>query len=139
MMKFDSSDVEAERRSDEIFETLNVFTRAEIAKGKVYRDDGKGVDADVCRCLERRCRAWYASTPDAFQAQKSDLSVEVTAEQAAEIRRIAQMAYGDELGHDDFRVDDESIPEPANDYNDGGYWVQARVWVPLSWVKASEP
>ena len=58
---------------------------------------------------------------------------------AAKIRRIAQAAYGEDCGHDNFRVVDESVPEAADDYTDGGYWVTARVWVPLSWVKASKP
>jgi hypothetical protein len=64
---------------------------------------------------------------------------EAPAEQAAKIREIAQMAFGDDIGHDNFRVVDESIPEHADDYTDGGYWVTARVWVPLSWVKATKP
>jgi hypothetical protein len=63
----------------------------------------------------------------------------MTEDEAKTIRRIAQMSYGEDCGHDNFRVDDESVPELADDYTDGGYWVQARVWVPLSWVKATKP
>jgi hypothetical protein len=63
----------------------------------------------------------------------------MTPAQAEKIRRIAQMSYGEDCGHDNFQVDGESVPEPADDYADGGYWVTARVWVPLSWVKATKP
>ena len=61
--KFDSSDVEAERRSDEIFETLDALQRFEIVRAGVARleDDEEAWSADVCACLERRCRAWWAA------------------------------------------------------------------------------
>lgn len=63
----------------------------------------------------------------------------MTPEQAAKIRRIAQTFYEEYIGHDNFSVVDESVPEAADDYTDGGYWVTARVWVPLGWVKATKP
>jgi hypothetical protein len=68
-----------------------------------------------------------------------NIDPDLTPEGAAKIRSIAQLSYGEDCGHDNFRVDDESVPEPADDYTDGGYWVTARVWVPLSWVKATKP
>jgi hypothetical protein len=61
--KFDSADVEAERRSDAIFETLDVYQRFEIVRAGVVRlaDDEEAWSPEVCACLERRCRAWYAA------------------------------------------------------------------------------
>jgi hypothetical protein len=67
MMQFDSTDVEVEKRSDEVFETLDIFSRLEIVRAGCVRleDDEEALSEDVCRALVRRCRAWYAAnTPE---------------------------------------------------------------------------
>jgi hypothetical protein len=58
-------------------------------------------------------------------------------DEAVEVRRVAQEAYGAESKHEDFAVLDDEDPDKIIDY-DGkvtGYWVKARVWVPADWVK----
>jgi hypothetical protein len=62
--KFDSADVEAERRSDEVFDKLDVYERFEIVRGGTAFTTYEELGDDVRACLEsleRRCRAWYAA------------------------------------------------------------------------------
>lgn len=72
--KFDSTDVEVEKRSDAILDKLGAFARSEIVRTgtafTTYEEHGD----DVCAALERRCRAWYASLSDAerIEAFKKD-------------------------------------------------------------------
>ena len=59
--KFDSTDVEAERRSDEVFDKLDVYERFEIVRGGTAFTTYEELGDDVRACLERRCRAWFAA------------------------------------------------------------------------------
>jgi hypothetical protein len=59
--KFDSADVEAERRSDEVFDKLDVYERFEIVRVGTAFTIHEELGDDVRACLERRCRAWFAA------------------------------------------------------------------------------
>lgn len=61
----------------------------------------------------------------------------MTNDEAVEVRKVAQEAYGAESKHEDFSVIDEEDPEKIleDDGTPVGYWVKSRVWVPAGWVK----
>lgn len=57
-MEFNSTDVEIEKRADEIFDSLDNYSKWCLAKEgtafTTYEDHGQ----DVCAVLTRRARAW---------------------------------------------------------------------------------
>lgn len=68
-MTFDSTDVEIEKRSDAVFDSLNAYERSEIVRcGTAFTTYEEHGD-EVCAALERRCRAWYVSLSDAERIQ----------------------------------------------------------------------
>lgn len=57
--------------------------------------------------------------------------------EAARIRRIAQFCYGEDCGHDNLCVIPRaSLKQVSEEGQVTGYWVEARVWVPVAWVNA---
>ena len=56
-----NEEAEAEKRADEIFDNLDDYSRGSLALHgtafTTYEDEGD----QVCKCLERRARAWRAS------------------------------------------------------------------------------
>lgn len=62
MMEIEEGDVEAEKAADEVFKNLDNFARSEIVRGGTAFTTYEELGDHVCRCLERRCRAWYAAT-----------------------------------------------------------------------------
>jgi hypothetical protein len=55
----------------------------------------------------------------------------MTEQEAAKVREVAQEAFEESFDPDDLRVMDDQPVEKV----DHGYWVVAKLWVPIEWVE----
>jgi len=55
----------------------------------------------------------------------------MTEKESETVRYIAQEAYGEASRHEDVRVMDDQPVEKV----DHGFWVVAKLWVPIEWVE----
>jgi hypothetical protein len=58
----------------------------------------------------------------------------MTEQESAKVREVAQEAYGETSEHEDVRVMDDQPVEKV----DNGYWVVAKLWVPIEWIEPTK-
>ena len=73
-MKFDSTDVEIERRADMVFDGLSDFEKFSLWRDGTAFTTYERLGDEVCAVLKRRARAWWCLqvTNGGFNARKPE-------------------------------------------------------------------
>lgn len=111
---------------------LRAFVAVIDSTGGVEEDD-KGYPVPVADTEWIDLGAAYVVACEALGVQPKGLGSGDAAAPlpgAEKIRQLAQESYGAASDHEDVQVQDDP-PEQV----EGGYWVRAKLWVPMAWTE----